>query len=220
MPDLEERCSELLERGVALSQQIGQHQAGGREYWFSEEDAPGLHAWIASVANLVHLTATPNSYFAQECSRVVNDPELTRGVPYHAAQKLVGLLTSLLEEMRHGLLRKAEYLFVASTFDDFIDHAQTYHKANKKVEAAVLVSAVFEDSIRKVATKFGVTLTSVEDIINALAKDGHITPVKAKRYKGCASLRTSALHARWDEFDIKDVGAAIKGTREIIDELL
>lgn len=183
---------------------------------------PDLQAWIGSTANFFRLTATPDTYFSQECQRIVEDKQLSGGVPFHSVQKLLGLLTSILEEMNAGLLRKAEYIFISTTFDDFIDHASEYHKAGKKTESAVLVSAVFEDAVRKACSKFEISHegSSLDTVIDELGKRGHITPVKVKRYKGYASLRNSALHARWDEFDIKDVGSAINGTRELIDELL
>jgi hypothetical protein len=219
--DIMARCSELIGRGRELSGRIRYYDSRP-SFWFASESVPELQAWIGSVANFFRLTATPDTYFSQECQRIVEDKDLAGGVPFYTVQKLLGLLNSILEEMKAGLLRKAEYIFVATTFDDFIDHAAEYHKAGKKTESSVLVSAVFEDAMRKAATKFGVTHKgeSLDSVIDELGKRGHVNPVKVKRYKGIASLRNSALHARWDEFDIKDVGSAINGTRELIEELL
>ncbi len=218
--DLQARCAELIDRGNSLAGQIHVYQVRA-DYWFRTEDVPGLQAWIASAVNLVRLTATPDTHFSQEATRVVEDKQLSGGVPHHTVQKLVGLLQSLLEEMKHGLMRKAEYFFVASTFDDFLDHASEFHKAGKKVESSVLASTVFEDAVRRLATKLAVKQAgeALDHVIDDLAKCGAITAVKSKRWKGYAGLRNSALHAQWDGFDIRDVGEMLKGTKEIIEAL-
>jgi hypothetical protein len=142
-------------------------------------------------------------------------------VPYHVIQKLLGLLDSVLEEIQRGLLRKAEYIFIASTFDDFLDHASEYHKANKKIESSVLASAVFEDSVRKLSAKNALKESGValDALIADLVKMGVLTAVKAKKIKGYSAIRNKALHAQWDDFDIRDVGDMIKGTREILEML-
>lgn len=220
IPDLDARCQELIDRGRALTPRIRMYE-GRPNHWFQPEDVPPLQAWIASVANFFRLCATPDSYFLQECSRIVEEKSLSQGVPYHTAQKLLGLLESVAEEMKHGLMRKAEYVFVASTFDDFLEHAAEYHKSGKKIEAAVLASAVFEDAVRRLCGKMSIEQAgrALDNLIDDLTKTGAVTPVKAKRWKSYAGIRNSALHAQWDDFDIRDVGEMIKGTRDIIEDL-
>lgn len=218
--ELQNRCKELIERGKAYSSRI-KYFRSSPNYWFGSELTSELQAWIASVANLLRIIATPDTYFHQECERVLQDEDLRRGVPYHVVQKLIGLLDSVSEEIQRGLLRKAEYIFVASTFDDFLDHAEEYHKAGKKNESSVLASAVFEDSLRKLATKNNVKESGVplDTIIDELVKVNILTAVKAKRIKGYSAVRNKALHAQWDDFDLRDVGEMIKGTREILEML-
>lgn len=122
-PDLIGRCKELMSRGRTLASRIQYDEYGHENFWFRGKDVPELQAWIASVSNFFRFCATPDTYFMQEANRVVEDKHLSGGVPYYTAQKLIGLLESIAEEMDRGLMRKAEYIFVASTFDDFLDHA-------------------------------------------------------------------------------------------------
>ncbi|MFH1703291.1 MAG: hypothetical protein ABIB41_07670 [Nitrospirota bacterium] len=150
--NLQTRCIELIEKGKQIVGQI-QYYEGSPTYWYRDEQNADIQAWIASVGNFFRLTATPDTYYHQECARILDDSDLRRGVPFHVVQKLNGLLKSIKEEIERALLRKAEYLFIATTFDDFLDHASTYHKGGKKIESSVLASAVFEDTIRKIATK-------------------------------------------------------------------
>jgi hypothetical protein len=217
--ELQNRCVELIQRGKTLSSRAKNVQGG--HHYFGSESIPELQAWIASVANLFRIIATTDTYFYQECERILQDQGLRNSVPYHVIQKLLGLLDSVLEEIQRGLLRKAEYIFIASTFDDFLDHASEYHKANKKIESSVLASAVFEDSVRKLSAKNALKESGValDALIDDLVKMGVLTAVKAKKIKGYSAIRNKALHAQWDDFDIRDVGDMIKGTREILEML-
>ncbi len=218
--DYQARCEELLTRGKELAKRIRIYE-GRANFWHSDKDIQELRAWIASTANFFRLIATSETFFHQECARAVEDPQLLGGVPHHAVQKLVGLLQSAAEEMKAGLMRKAEYVFVATTFDEFLEHATEYHKAGKKTESSILASAVFEDTVRKLSERHGIAESGrpLETIIDDLAKKGALTPVKAKRVKGFGAVRNKALHAQWDEFDIRDVGDLISGTRELIEML-
>lgn len=219
--ELQERCNELIQKGEKIIGKICYFR-DKPNYWYRNEKIAEVQAWIGSVSNYFRLTATPDTYYHQECIRILENPELQKRMPFHTVQKLVGLLKSIKDEIAKGLLRKAEYIFIATTFDDFLDHAAVYHKGGKKLESSVLASAVFEDTIRKIATKNEITESgkSIEVLIDGLSKSGVFTPVKAKRIKGYAAIRNKALHAQWDEFDIKDIGELIKGTRELIESYL
>src|SRR5207245_760920 len=135
--ELENRCKELLDQGKIHATRIPSYR-GTQNSWYPADMIGELQAWIASVANLIRVMATPDTYYLQECHRILEHKDLSMGVPYLIIQKLIGLLGSLLEESQRGLLRKAEYIFVASTFDDFLDRASDYHKGGKMMESSVL----------------------------------------------------------------------------------
>ncbi len=124
--DLQQRCDELIAKGRQIVAQIRYFQ-GSPTYWYRNEEIADIQSWIASVGNFFRLTASPDTYFYQECNRILEDPDLRRGAPFHIVQKLLGLLQSIKLEIERGLLKKAEYLFIATTFDDFLGHASTYH---------------------------------------------------------------------------------------------
>ena len=135
---------------------------------------------------------------------------------------MVGLLIGAKEEWEHGLLEKIEYIIAGATFDDFLDHVTQYHKGNKKIEAAVLGSAVLEDTVKKIAQKNVIQTSgkSLDSLIDSLVKGNVLTPVKGKRVKAYIGVRNCALHAEWDKFEISDVGELINGTRELIENYL
>jgi hypothetical protein len=83
----------------------------------------------------------------------MTNEDMKHGISTNVASKMLGLLQSAQQEWVGGLLRRIEYILVAETFDNFLDHAAVYHKGNKKIEASVLASAVLgEDKKRGQAT--------------------------------------------------------------------
>lgn len=213
MEEVVNRCKVLILRGS---------QCRSSGYYFDASRTQELQKWITSVVNIVSIIVPPHSYFYKECEKVVNDKDFTNTVPVHVITRLTGLLEGLCDEIETGFFKQLEYIFTASAFDDFLDHAEHFHKGGKKIESSVLGSTVFEDTVRKVAKKNDVDEVGIdlESVINELVNVNVFTTVKAKRVKGHGAVRNKALHAQWEEFDLKDVGGLIKGTRELIDDYL
>lgn len=215
------RFRQLIEQGDELVRAMPSDQHG-MQYWVHSQEIARYYAWISSSANLIEVVTPADSHLRADRGRILQHSDLPTGIPTSVVQKILGLLKAVFTEWEHGLLRKVEYIVAASTFDDFLDHAVAYHKGNKKVEASVLMSAVLENTIRKIAQKNDIPTEgqALEQVIDSLQKADVFTPVKAKRVKGFASVRNRALHAEWDAFDIRDVGDSIAGTRELLEEFL
>lgn len=219
--DIKARFDALVVRGTQLRSRVPRDEHGP-EYWTRTEDMAEYLAWLSSVANLIVAIAPTTSPLTEQVAVVLKHEGLKNGVPSNVFFQMQGLLTSAREEFEHGLLGRIEYVVAAATFDDFLDHAATYHKGDRKIEASVLASAVLEDTVKKIASKNHLTVAgrSLEPLIDELVKVGVLTPVKAKRVKGFAAVRNHALHAEWDSFDIRDVGELIAGTRELLEGFL
>ena len=56
----------------------------------------------------------------------------------------------------------------------------------------------------------------LDELIAALVKKGVLLDTEAKRARAAAGLRTSATHARWDQFGKGDVEACIHFTRDFV----
>ena len=220
--ELLERAKQLLERGKQHSMSIKKSDKYGTNYWYTDDQIPEVHSWFDSVFNLFRLITTPDMHYHEQVIDISKDSDLKHGAPYWAVQKLCGNLTSLIEEIELGLLKKAEYIFTATAFDDFLDHAEHFHKSGKKMESSVLSSIVFEDTLRKISSKYNASNSgdSIETIIDNLTKANAWTSVKAKRIKAHAAVRNKALHANWEEFEHRDVGELIKGVRELLEHYL
>lgn len=209
------RIEELIARGNATV-----HSQASDDFWM--RDMVSTQSWMASAANAIQQVAPPGSFFRNELDRLMANSNLQSGIPMSVAAKILGLLQSVNLEAQSGLLIKLEDQVVATAFDDFIDHAADYHKSGKLKEAAILASAVLEDTIKRVAIKNNLDPKgmSLEPLVDELTKQGIFSPVKSKRVKSFAGVRNHALHAEWEKLDLKDVGALISGLRELLDEYL
>ena len=121
------------------------------------------------------------------------------------------------------MVHSLEFHYVGIAFEEFLDHATKLNADHKKMEAAVLASAVLEDTIKKL---FRVHFPTAEDPgtldsqINGLKTKGLFTKVKAERLRSFTALRNQAFHAKWDGFDEKDVQQMIDGLQEILEMYL
>lgn len=219
--NIKKRVEELENKGNEYLGKIGYYE-GKPKYWFGKLLIPELQKWVASVITIINFSTNDESYYYQETERIANDKDLKYGVSFSSVQKLTGLLSSFKEELDLGFLQNFEFKIISLTFDNFLDHSAEFHSANKKTESSILVSIVFEDTIRKLADKHGIdeNRKSIEDITNELTKKSVFSGVESKRMKSYATLRNYALHAHWDKFDIKEVGLMIKGTRDLIESHL
>jgi hypothetical protein len=209
------RIEELIARGTST---VHSQPKGG--FWM--RDIVTAQSWMASAANAIQQVAPVGSFFREELERLMANEQLKGGIPETVVEKVLGVLQSVHLEAQAGLLVKLEDQVVASAFDDFLDHAAEYHRSGKLKEAAVLASAVLEDTIKRIAVKNQVDPKglSLDPLIDELAKRTVFSSVKAKRIKSFAAVRNHALHAEWDKLDLKDVGAQIAGVRELLDEYL
>ena len=131
---------------------------------------------------------------------------------------MIGHLKQFRSAVHDDLLSDVHASLSASDFDDFLEHAQEYHRLNRKIESSVIASAVLEDSIKRIVRTRGLKPSrSLEEALNALKAAGVFSANETKKLKYFAGIRNSALHADWDDFDLGDVGTLISGVRDIID---
>jgi hypothetical protein len=178
-----------------------------------------IHAHFAQCENVVE-TLSPDraSPYRRRLAEVSDDD-----VPIERQLATFGhMLAALRHDVGLGLTRQISAVAQVEVVDDFIDQADHYLRGNKVGPAGVIVGVVFEDTIRRACERLGIEQKDVEleQLITALEKIGAIEKVKAKRARAAAHVRTKATHAQWEEFDVNDVEAALRFTREMIDRLL
>jgi hypothetical protein len=126
------------------------------------------------------------------------------------------MLRALLPDIDAGLLGDLGNKIRAETFDEFLEHAESYRKEGRKNEAGVIAGVVFEDTIRRICQNMEIEGHKLEDLINALAKEGAITKQQSKQAKVASDVRISATHARWEELNIQAVEATIQFTKSLL----
>ena len=218
---IDDRFNKLLEDGRTLvSAATADTTQGG--YWMDRDLVVACNKWLTSVSNLIRTVDSATGAHRAECDKAMAHKDLSRGAPCPVIMKMYGILQSAHEDWQQGLLRRIEHIVVAEAFDDFLDRAAIYHKGKKKIEASVLVSAVLEDTVKRIASKEGVAAKGkkLDSLVSELVTAEVFTPVKAKRVRSYAGVRNHALHAEWDEFDVQDVGQMITGVRELIEQFL
>ncbi|WP_068858438.1 DUF4145 domain-containing protein [Perlucidibaca aquatica] len=208
-----QRIEELVARGRQVLSRAGD------KYWVG--DVIAAQAWMSSAANAIVQIAPPGSFYQEELARLVKLPDVN-GIQTEVLRKVLGVLVSIEEEAKSGLLAKIEYQIYATAFDDFLDHASHFHRGGKVKESAILASSVLEDVVKRIARKHGIEVEgkTLEPLIDDLTKANVLTPVKAKRVKSFAGVRNHALHAEWDKLDLRDIGSAIDGVRELLEGYL
>ena len=150
--NIRKRLNALIREGRSLTQEL-EDSNGEIRFWVDEFMISVYQKWLASSYNLISIISHPGSYYFDEATKCINFKPSQRGIPSDTIIKIYGLLLSLKEEIKNGLLKKIEFIFGAITFDNFLDHAAQYHKANRKVESSVLASAVLEDTLKKYVEK-------------------------------------------------------------------
>jgi hypothetical protein len=215
------RFNSLVVEGEYLVLRLPRDQ-DGYAFYASSSSAPQYSAWLHGTANLVRSIAPPKSHYPDQIDKILQHEAMQHGIVSSVVQQVHGVLLAAKADWESGLLRSIEFVLAAATFDDFLDHAEFYHKGGKKVECSVLASAVLEDVVKKIAKKNGIDAAgqSLEQIVDFLTGAQALSPVKAKRIKSWAAVRNSALHAEWDKFDIKDAGMMIAGIRELVSDHL
>jgi hypothetical protein len=140
--------------------------------------------------------------------------------PTHTLEGLQGLLDALGGELTAGRLQSVVYKVTAESFVMFLDHAVDLAGRGDHQGSGVLVSVVFEDTIRKLAEKNNLGGSdSIDATLDKLVALNVLTAVKRSRAKAIAALRNKALHAKWGEYDINDVKTSFDGVRELVELL-
>lgn len=183
-------------------------------------DRSQASGWCVSAAGLIYsLVADPQHPYRREAEARI---ALATTDIRSAILGLHGMLQNIRRDLDAGLLSNLELRFSARTFDDLLDHATAYLQDRRHEPAGVLAGVVFEDTVRKLCDKHSIPQDGIklENLLSELVKRSVLTPLERKEATTASGLRTSATHARWDEYGISQVVPVIDFTRRLIREKL
>ena len=194
---------------------------GWTDSWqcFSDDHIQKCIWYNSSVHVLVMQNIKENNWYLLAVTKLVNEKHWW--VINHSVGSLVEILKRLKSDIENWLLKWFESQVSAEIFDNFLDHGAFYLKEWHKNEAGVIIGITFEDSIRKLSRLIGIeeNWIKIDELISQLQKIDIFSWIEAKRARISAAVRTSAAHARWEEFTENDVEACLKFTKELISKM-
>lgn len=126
--------------------------------------------------------------------------------------ELVGILKGIQHEVQTRLLLDIKRLLQADIFADFLEMAKHLLTQNYKDAAAVLIGAVLEDSLRKIADSQQLSTVApngcpliIDPLNMALTKAGGYGPLAQKQITTWANLRNDAAHGHFNTYDAEQV---------------
>jgi hypothetical protein len=130
---------------------------------------------------------------------------------FHVSE-MVGIFKAVQHDIKSGMLTNFRRLVQAEIFADFLEMAEHLLGEGYKDAAAVLLGAVLEDSLRKIADSNGVALLgptgkplTIDPLNVSLAKKGVYGPLVQKQITTWADLRNNAAHGHFDRYDAAQV---------------
>jgi len=213
---LVDRIQELIESSARLRSSDPDY--GGPR---SAQHGAECRAWLGAADNAICQACAPSGHPYRRMFADIRSSKPLEFVNEHVGG--VGeLLKNMLEDARRGLLTSVADNACAETFDDLLDHADEYFREGRKDGSGILASAVFEDTLRKVARSNEIIEadTNLDAVISSLKREGVITKIVAKRCRTAADVRNAALHADREAFTLGDVEDVIKLTRQLLEEHL
>jgi hypothetical protein len=201
------RVLSLIHEGEQLSPGDRHDQARNQGH------ANACIGWIGAANHVIALACPSPKHPYREAGE-----RITTHSHGFSANRGVGELKQLIVDIDQGMLASVADQARAETFDDLLDQATKYNAQGRLDGSAILATAVFEDTLRRISRTNGIPEKDVktDTVITALDQGGFITGVVAKRCRAAAGARNKALHSQWDEVTLQDVEMVIALTRELL----
>lgn len=131
---------------------------------------------------------------------------------YRHISDVVGILKGVKHDISSGLINNLRGLIQAEIFSDFLEMSEHMLDEGYKDAAAVILGAVLEDSLRKIAKAKGVSVLSkkgkpltIDPLNVAVAKSKVYGSLVQKQITSWANLRNDAAHGRYSGYDSDQV---------------
>lgn len=194
---------------VATCDHLAQ-EASGASSELGPERVADLSECAARGAELAKRLYGHDSGYAQSIARVASTTSFAMMHSNHWTQvaELGGILRGIKSDLESGMLADVRQLLRAEIFSDFLEMAAHLLEEGYKDPAAVVLGAVLEDSLRKLAESRGLATNSpagkaltIDPLNVALAKDGAYNALVQKQITSWANLRNDAAHGRFVAYD-------------------
>jgi hypothetical protein len=178
------------------------------------EDLAEVAAWVTQLGQIVRSLYSERSEQYATFTRAIetlNFYKLHSNWNSHIAI-LLGLAKVVVHDLEQGLLQDVRFLIQAEVFSDFLEMGEYLLCEGYKDAAAVILGAVLEDTLRKLAIKHSIPLTStsgksltIDPINTELAKVQAYSKLIQKQITTWAHLRNNAAHGQYSEYKKEQV---------------
>jgi hypothetical protein len=132
----------------------------------------------------------------------------------------VGALQNLKAEIDAGLVGSLQRTVTGEVLTDFLQLARVVLDEkgdDAKNVAAVLVAALFEDTIRRLATSNGIPhMEKLQDVITELKNKGILQGSQVGIATAYLNFRNHSLHAQWDKIQREAVASVIGFVEQLL----
>lgn len=134
----------------------------------------------------------------------------------------IGVVDSLLHNIRKGYLRSLEEIIHGEVFGDFLEMANFLIKSGYKDAAAVIAGCTLEVHLKKLCNKSGIVLNhggkpKKADTLNSeLSSTGIYSKLDQKNVTAWLGLRNEAAHGNYSSYNKSQVELLISGIRDFV----
>lgn len=202
-----------IEDLIATGEKLAADASVARDY-LGHERVQELLSITARGGQLITRLYGADSHYFQLFQSVTKIPIFNSMHSNHCrhVSDVVGILKAVEHDVKSGMLTNFRSLIQAEVFADFLEMAEHLLGEGYKDAAAVLLGAVLEDSLRKIADTNGVDVLgpngkplTLDSLNVSLSKKGVYGPLVQKQITSWANLRNDAAHGHFSKYDSAQV---------------
>lgn len=206
---VEQEITDLVSLGSAL---VG--LASSAESTLEGEPVTRMMMWATRGGQLIQKLYGKDSEYFRAFAAIQKDSDFSHvhSNNYHNLTQLLGIFMAVEHEIKSGLLVDIRGLLQADVFADFLDMAEHLLDQKYKDAAAVIIGAVLEDTLRKIAIKHGLSTIgpqgkslTIDPLNIAVAKAGVYNALVQRQVSTWGALRNNAAHGKYADYDASQV---------------
>jgi hypothetical protein len=211
------RLAELVKDGRELVDDLVDQQD---DTWVDDGDVAIYESWLAASGQLLLNIEGPESASFGKFRQIINSQHNPVGVKTFVVRQVFDLMLGVFEEWSCGVLRRYEDIVAAPILDDLLDLAERYRADDRRAEASALACAVFEQALRRIAARNGISRSDkkLPALADEVARVDAIDDRAAGRLQRSVAVHENVREARWNDVADEDIAGLIADTRQLVQD--
>ncbi len=213
------KLADLVKNGRELVDDLVDQQD---DAWVDDGDVAIFESWLAASGQLLLNVEGPESASFGTFRKIINSQLNPVGVKTFVVRQVFDLVLSVFEEWSCGSLRRFEDIVAAPILDDLLDRAERYSGDHRKAESSALACAVFEQALRRIAARNGVSPSGkqLSTLVDEVSRVDAVDEQAAARLQRSVTVHGNAVAARWDDVADADIAGLITDTRQLVKDYI